>query len=169
MKFDFFFFLAFTVQFLVIVVDIKDVEFGLTIAALPVTIVILVLAGYWTRKEFIPGMIFTIICYLGGLAYFFFKLIRMYHETSSYGFLRIQSYLPARRGLTTFAVITILLLFATIINAILCTINFGKGLEPLLKRRSVVLPARIDNDQDLLVNNSSGVPLRQVQVRMAID
>ena len=31
--------------------DKSDIEFGLTIAAIPVTIVLLILAGYFTRKE----------------------------------------------------------------------------------------------------------------------
>ena len=41
--------------------DAKDVEFALTIAAIPVTILILVLAGYFTRKESFSGMIATIV------------------------------------------------------------------------------------------------------------
>lgn len=172
LKFDFFFFLSFTVQFLVVVVNIKDVEFGLTVAALPVTIILLILAGLWTRREIVLGMIFTILCYFGGLAYFFFKLIRMYDVSSPAGYMRVQTYLPARRGLTTFAVITILLLFATIIIAIICTFNFGKGLKSHLTRRSVVLPSGVaygrKQDEGEAFNHS-GVPLRQVQARMTID
>lgn len=63
LKFDFFFFIAFTVQFIVIVaaVDKKDVEFALTIAAIPVTILILIMAGYITRKESTAGMIAIIV------------------------------------------------------------------------------------------------------------
>ena len=61
LKFDFFFFLAFTVQFIVIVVEKKDIEFALTIAAIPVTILILILAGYITRKESTAGMVAIIV------------------------------------------------------------------------------------------------------------
>lgn len=44
-----------------IVTNKTNVEFALTLAAIPVTIVILLLAGYWTRKESQPGMIVIIV------------------------------------------------------------------------------------------------------------
>ena len=62
LKFDFFFFLGFTVQFVVIVQTHKS-EFALTIAAIPVTIFILVMAAFWTRRESLTGMILTIVCH----------------------------------------------------------------------------------------------------------
>ena len=43
-KLDVFFFLIFSVQFLALVLEKTDVEFGLTIAALPVTLIILAIA-----------------------------------------------------------------------------------------------------------------------------
>ena len=61
LKFDFFFFLGFTVQF-VVIVQTYTLEFALTIAAIPVTILILIMAAVWTRRENLKGMTLTIVC-----------------------------------------------------------------------------------------------------------
>ncbi|KAF2839293.1 hypothetical protein M501DRAFT_1016375 [Patellaria atrata CBS 101060] len=160
LKFDFFFFLGFTVQFLVIVVNTTDVEFYLTIAAVPITIALLLLAGWFTRKENIAGMVAIIIIYFGALAYFLFKLIRMYKVGDD----RVLDYLPARRNLSSFAVITILLLIATIVLACMCTHNFGKGLKPHVTRRKVP-----DVEDMKFGQNELGPVQGQVPSRMTID
>lgn len=71
------------------------------------------------------------ILYFGGLAYFLFKLVRMYSAA------REVAYRPARKELTTFAVLTIILIVTTIINACICTHNFNKGLKPYINSRKV--------------------------------
>lgn len=114
-----------------IVTGLADAEKWVTVAAIPVTILILVLAAYWTRRENAAGMVVTIFCFFGGLAYFIFKLARMYqasHETN---------YLPVRKSLTSFAVITIILIVLTIINASVCMANFNKGLRPHVMKRQI--------------------------------
>ncbi|KAI9725628.1 MAG: hypothetical protein M1828_002913 [Chrysothrix sp. TS-e1954] len=125
LKFDFFFFLAFTVQFLVVVTGSTNVEQYLTIAAIPVTVILLLLAAYWARKEQVWGMVVIILVYFAALAYFMFKLVRMYAASQA----RQQEYLPARHSLTTFAVITIVLLVVTIVYAFMVMFNFDKGLK----------------------------------------
>ncbi|KAF2017879.1 hypothetical protein BU24DRAFT_345795 [Aaosphaeria arxii CBS 175.79] len=126
LKFDFFFFLAFTVQFLVVVENTSTVELALTAAALAITFVFLILAAYWVRRESVAGMIVIIIIYFIALAYFLFKLIRMYAADKE----RLLDYMPARKSLTSFAVLTILLVIVTIVIACICTHNFNKGLKP---------------------------------------
>ena len=86
LKFDFFFcivpcsverlilVLGYEVQSLVIIISITDVEFALTIAALPITIAILLFCGWSVRHESVAGMAATIVCFFGGLAYFLFKV-----------------------------------------------------------------------------------------------
>lgn len=71
------------------------------------------------------------ILYFGALAYFLFKMVRMYSPSRSF------QYLAARKELTTFAVITILLILCTIVNACMCTNNFNRGLKPFVQRRKV--------------------------------
>lgn len=61
LKFDFFLFIGFTIQFVVIVVKRDDIEFWLTIAAIPVTILILIMAGLFTRRESRLGMAAVIV------------------------------------------------------------------------------------------------------------
>ncbi|POR34488.1 Uncharacterized protein TPAR_05325 [Tolypocladium paradoxum] len=132
LKFDFFFFLGFIIQFVVIVAKQNDPEFALTIATIPITIGILLAAAYFTRKENKPGMIVVIILYLGGLTYFIFKLVRIYQAEYK------RSYEAVQKSLTAFAVITILLIILTISNAIICMRNFDKGLKAhLLSSRKV--------------------------------
>ncbi|EHY60446.1 UPF0658 Golgi apparatus membrane protein C23H3.04 [Exophiala dermatitidis] len=131
LKFDFFFFLGFTVQFVVIVTQ-RQVEFALTIAAIPVTILILLAAAWFVRKESLWGTIAVIILYFGGLAYFVFKMVRMYSPSHS------GAYLPARKELTTFAVLTIILIILTIINACLCAHNYNRGLKPYVNKSSTI-------------------------------
>lgn len=127
LKFDFFFFLGFTVQFLVIVTGQTNSEFVLTIAAIPVTVVILILAAIFIRREFRLGMAFVIALYFAALAYFFFKLVRIYEPGYE------DHYEAVRRSLTAFAVLTIVLIICTIINAFICWRNFGAGLKDHLK------------------------------------
>ncbi|KAH7156380.1 hypothetical protein EDB81DRAFT_646487 [Dactylonectria macrodidyma] len=127
LKFDFFFFLGFIVQFVVVVAKTNDPEFALTIVTIPITIAILGAAAFFTRRENKPGMIAVMILYLGALTYFIFKLVRIYQFR--------ETYEAVRKSLTAFAVITILLIVLTITNAIICMRNFNKGLKPHLQSK----------------------------------
>jgi hypothetical protein len=161
LKFDFFFFLGFTVQFLVIVININEVEFYLTIAAIPVTILILLMAGYWTRRENVPGMLIIIVLYLAGAAYFIFKLVRIYQAGHS------AQYLPVRTSLTIFGVLTLILIILTITNASVCMANFGKGLKPFVLKRKV--GTEEEEKSDFRMNDLPDVKHGQLPSRMTID
>lgn len=118
-------------QFVVIVANTKDPEFWLTIGAIPVTIIILASAGFFVRRENLAGMIFITFFYFAGLAYFIFKLIRMYQPG------HMEVYIPVRKSLTVFAVLVIILIIMTIINSMMCMRNFRKGLKPFVMQRKI--------------------------------
>jgi MFS family permease len=157
LKFDFFFFLGFIVQFVVIVTKTNDPEFALTIATIPVTIFILLAAAFFIKRENKPGMICVIVLYLGGLSYFVFKLVRIYQPGHK------EDYAAVRKSLTAFAVITILLIILTIANAIICMTNFGKGLKTHL-----MASKRVEEKPDLNSISLSDVKPHQPS-RMTIE
>ena len=70
---DVFFILGFLIQFLVVVgaaneddtqgvKAVEDVEFWITVGAIPIIILLILLAAYSTRRESIAGMLVTLVC-----------------------------------------------------------------------------------------------------------
>lgn len=108
-------------------------------------------------------MIGTIFLFFCGLAYFVFKLFRMYQKSKE------QGYIPVRKSLTVFAVITIILILLTIVNACICTANFNKGLKPHITKRKIgeADAEKLDNMTELpdLKHGAHG----PVSSRMTID
>ncbi|KAK3955737.1 hypothetical protein QBC32DRAFT_23014 [Pseudoneurospora amorphoporcata] len=158
LKFDFFFFLGFTIQFLVVVTGKTDIELGLTAAAIPVTIVILLCAAFFTQRENRIGMGAVILLFFGGLAYFLFKLVRIYSVA------RREHYKAVKRSLTAFAVMTIVLIIITIANAFLCMSNFNNGLKTHL-----VKPKGRDPEKDDMNSFQMTDQKPQLVARMTID
>jgi len=123
-KFDLFFFFAFSLQFLLLVLAKADIERWLTLAAMPFTICLMV-AGYtaarreikWLMGMFIAGCV-------AGSAYFCFKLFRIYLHSSTR-----EDYETAKASLTVFSVLSLLLLLFTIVQSAIVMRNFGRGLK----------------------------------------
>ncbi|KAK4191883.1 hypothetical protein QBC35DRAFT_280327 [Podospora australis] len=154
LKFDFFFFLGFTIQFIVVVNNLKNFELGLHVAAVPITIAILLCAAFFTQRENKIGVAFTILLYFGALAYFFFKLVRIYQPGHS------QDYDAVRRSLTAFAVLTIILIILTIINAFICMSNFGAGLKAHLLKPRTTDPEKDDANSYQMNDQKPPLPSR---------
>ncbi|GAA6026998.1 hypothetical protein JCM8097_006028 [Rhodosporidiobolus ruineniae] len=123
LKFDFFFFVGFALQFLILVSGTPTVEFVLTIVALPVTIVALALFAVVVRIESRTGVYASFVVQAAGMAYFVWKLVRIYQRSSS------DRYSPAKATLTIFSIISFLMLVATFVMMGLCYSNFDKGLR----------------------------------------
>jgi hypothetical protein len=121
-KFDTFFVFGFTLQFVVLVLKQDDVERWLTIAAAPVTLGILA-AGFVAARREIKWLMATFVsgCVLG-MGYFAFKLFRIFQNTD-------DRYSQVKKSLTTFSVISLIALLATVLQAMLVFRNFGKGLK----------------------------------------
>lgn len=129
--FDFFFFLGFTVQFIVIMVARKSsVEFILTACMLPLTIVLLVVSDFAASRENKPVTVATILLFLGGCAYMLFKMIRLYTKyTSAYDVaIKPGGYFPGRKSLIVFGSVALALLLSTVLCQIVLLFNYGGGL-----------------------------------------
>ena len=51
LKFDFFCFTGVTIQLLIVVLQTNSAEFGLTVAAIPIVLVLLIFAGMAVQRE----------------------------------------------------------------------------------------------------------------------
>lgn len=78
LKFDIFFGLAFIVIFLILQLKTNDPEFWATIFAIPAALIISLLGVYGVRREdkIITGAFFVAV--LGGIAYFVYKIVRLF-------------------------------------------------------------------------------------------
>ncbi|CAD6580034.1 MAG: hypothetical protein CYPHOPRED_001062 [Cyphobasidiales sp. Tagirdzhanova-0007] len=143
LKFDFFFFVAFSLQFVLLVLQQSNTERYLTLAAAPSSLVILYIAYLGVRREnrVLMGVVFG-SC-IAAAAYFVFKVatpvlnlmpINTYSENIDAQLFRIyqrreSSYRLVYKSLTVFSALSCMLLLATFIVAIVCMRNFGYGLK----------------------------------------
>ena len=75
----------------------------------------------------------------------------------------------ARKELTTFAVITLILIVLTIVNACVCANNFNKGLKPYVTRRGVASDEDKAGYPTIMVDDSAGGQPGGPPARMTID
>lgn len=133
--FDFFFFLGFTVQFLVIMItDKTSIEFILTCCMLPLTILVLIASDIGMCHELMVLSVMTMVFFIAGAVYVLFKIIRLFTKyTSAYDVAVIPGhYFPGRTSLLCFGCITLVFLFATIIMEGVGIHGYSRGLLPFV-------------------------------------
>lgn len=129
-KFDVFFWVGFSVQFIWLVLQDTDWEYYVTFAALPLSIVLLIEGHLAARHENKWMMATFMFGCVGAMIYFIYKLIKvlLYNDTVQYKLVW--------KSLTVFSVIAIALLFATFVYSIIVLRNFGRGLKDALTRKA---------------------------------
>ncbi|KIK46256.1 hypothetical protein CY34DRAFT_439633 [Suillus luteus UH-Slu-Lm8-n1] len=126
-KFDIFFWVGFSVQFIWLVLQKNDWEYYVTWAALPLSILLLIEGHLAARHENKWMMGTFMFGSMGALVYFTYKLFRVlqYRETQ---------YALYWKSLSTFSAIAIVLLVITMIFSVLVMRNFGRGLKASIAR-----------------------------------
>ncbi|KAF8077961.1 hypothetical protein FPV67DRAFT_1463611 [Lyophyllum atratum] len=122
LKFDFFCFGGVTMQLLILVLQKDSAEFGITIAAIPVVLVLLVLCGIAVQREIKWLMSISLVMMLAALSYLY-KLVRFYQPSSS------VRYETTRATLTIFTIVAFILLFGTFAVGLRCFADFDRGLQ----------------------------------------
>jgi len=123
LKFDFFAFVGLTMQLLILVINPNSPEFAITIAAIPVVLILLITCGIALKREIKSLMTLSLILMAAALSYFIFKFIRYYSPQTA------DQYQSTRNTLSVFTVVAFLLVFASFAIGLRCFADFDKGLR----------------------------------------
>ncbi|KAG9126409.1 hypothetical protein FRC07_003513 [Ceratobasidium sp. 392] len=122
-KFDGFFWVGFSVQYLALVLNPGDVEYYLTLAMTPGCFIVLIVGHLAARHENKWMMISFFLGCLAALVYFSYKLFRIWTQQT------LPQYSGVFKSHTIFAAISILFLLITFTWGVIVWNNFGKGLK----------------------------------------
>ncbi|RXW24139.1 hypothetical protein EST38_g1707 [Candolleomyces aberdarensis] len=152
LKFDFFFFAAVTMQLLILVLQEDSAEFGITVTAIPIVLILLILCGWALQREVKWIMSISLVLMLASLSYFIYKLVRFYQPQND------ATYATTRASLTIFTIVAFLLLFSTFIVGLRCYSDFDKGLAASKIHSAPTRPA-LKTKESSKLNETEGVPL----------
>ncbi|GBE78126.1 hypothetical protein BKA93DRAFT_784356 [Sparassis latifolia] len=151
-KFDVFFWVGFSVQFIWLVLNSHNAEYYLTCLALPLSIVVLVIGDQAARRENKWMMLAFMTGCVGAMVYFLYKLVKVLRLKSTATFILVW------QTLTTFSVIAIALLILTFVFACIVMNNFGRGLKTRVGNNSTL--KQRGKSQDLYRGPMSNHPNR---------
>ncbi|CAG8127802.1 unnamed protein product [Penicillium olsonii] len=133
LKFDFFFVFGSQLQVLLVVTEAENADFILNAALIPITIATLILSAQFCKREMRKSLLLMMFFMLIIMGCFALTLVRMHSTQDSVNFKSV------RISLSLFAGVSLLLMLFTLINSVMCIINFNKGLKihvnPPKKRR----------------------------------
>ncbi|KAF9653141.1 hypothetical protein BDM02DRAFT_3160071 [Thelephora ganbajun] len=147
LKFDFFFFAGVTMQLLILVVSRNSAEFGITITAIPIVLVLLSFAAIAVQREIRWLMSVSLVLMLASETYLY-KLVRFFTPPSE------DTYQTTRITLALFTICAFLILFATFIVGLRCFGDFDKGLKPSKVHGQSLLPTPTAEKINLIGYNS---------------
>jgi len=124
LKFDAFCFVGLTMQLLIVVLNTDSVEFGLTIAAIPIVLLLLVGCGIAVKRELKWLMTASLVLLLGAQAYFLYKFSRLFVGVTR------EQYVSTRSTLACFSIVSFIMVFATFAVGLRCFADFDRGLKP---------------------------------------
>ncbi|KAJ1960994.1 hypothetical protein IWQ62_004022 [Dispira parvispora] len=127
LKLDVFFFIAYSVQLATLVLKDTDVETWLQIGlVIPGSVLVLFLAFFALHREIGYCMLAVMGILVAGLAYFVYRLVRMYtaHHASSF-----DPYWDSRNYLLFFVIVNMMLIISTLVYCWLCYKDFHLGLR----------------------------------------
>lgn len=124
LRFDFYFCVGFSAQLVYFILQGKnDVEYFLTIAAVPLGILLLIAGHFAARKENKYLMFAFMLGCVCAAVYFAYKLFRIYDGGSD------SVYHPVAKSLTLFAAVSLFFLIVTFIWGCIVMHNFNRGLK----------------------------------------
>lgn len=129
MRFDVFFWLGFSVQLIALVLEKGDFEFYLTIAALPLSMLLIYEGHLAARHESRWMMSIFGVGSLAAMVYFVYKLFRIWSQRHT------DTFKDVFKTLTVFDSISVAMLILTGIWAVIVYRNFDFGLKHHLNKR----------------------------------
>ncbi|WWC60465.1 uncharacterized protein I303_103037 [Kwoniella dejecticola CBS 10117] len=126
--FSAFFCAGFGIQFIWLVLNPEDVEYIITWVAFPLLLVFLVIGRFAAKYENKYMMAAFMVGLVAGMAYFIYKLARIWQQSST-------TYRTLAKSLTTFDALSLASLLACAVWGVMVWLNFGKGLKQALLAR----------------------------------
>lgn len=129
MRIEVYFLIGFVVLYALLPVHFQQPEFGLTFAMIPAVTIQVLLTILFTKSENYTGAIFAILLRLGEMAYLTSRLLVLTGTGP-------RSNTVLKDEIFFFAGTALALATCAALNAMLCVVNFRKGLKPLIGNRS---------------------------------